>query len=191
MSDGFGGAQRTVSLTLYTDACIVKGRLTTTHRRISDALNEAPDGFLVLSDASFDAYRSTSLMQRSEFAQVNLGSVLFVVSDEVVAADPALATAKSPEEAFISIPPFSVTGRIHVLPERPLAEALNELRGRFIPVTDATHWSESLGEGRISAPLVAVNHARCQILAPHHEIDPWAGLPTGEAAEPPAEPTGW
>ena len=190
MSDGFGGAQRTVSLTLYTDACLVKGRLTTTHRRISDALNEAPDGFLVLADASFDTYRSTALIQRAEFAQVNLGSVLFAVPDEVVGADPAQATAKAAEEAFISIPPFTVTGRIHVVPERPLADALHELRGRFIPVTDATHWSDPLGEARITVPMVAVNHARCQILAPHHEIDPWAGLPT-EAAEPPAEPTGW
>jgi hypothetical protein len=191
MSDGFGGAQRTVSLVLYTDACVIKGKLTTPHRRISDALNEAPDGFLVLADASFDTYKKTALIQRAEFAQVNLGSVLFVVSDEIIDPDPARATAKAVEEAFIAVPPFTVTGHIHVIPERPLADALGELRGRFIPVTNATHWSDPLGEARTSAALVAVNHARCQILAPHQEVDPWAGLPAGEAAPPPAEPTGW
>ncbi len=31
----------------------------------------------------------------------------------------------------------------------------------------------------MTAALVAVNHARAQILAPHHEVDPWAGLGMG------------
>jgi hypothetical protein len=37
--------------------------------------------------------------------------------------------------------------------------------------------------------MVAINHARAQILAPHRETDPWAGLDrAGEApAVPPAE----
>ena len=84
-----------------------------------------------------------------------------------------------------------MTGRIHMLPERPLSDALGELRGQFIPVTDATHWSDALAEARTTVPMLAVNHARCQILAPHHEIDPWAGLGATEVAEPPAEATGW
>ena len=50
MTDGFGGASRTHQLTLYTDAFTVKGRLDTPHRRLTDALNEATDGFIVLSD---------------------------------------------------------------------------------------------------------------------------------------------
>ena len=52
----------------------------------------------------------------------------------------------------------------------------------------------------VTAALVAVNHARCQILAPHHEVDPWAGLamgatdagtPTSPTAPTTGEPTGW
>ena len=43
-------------------------------------------------------------------------------------------------------------------------------------MTDATFWSDQLGEGRKSALIVAVNHKRTQILAQHQEIDPWAGL---------------
>ncbi len=34
--------------------------------------------------------------------------------------------------------------------------------------------------------MVAVNHARAQILAPHREADPWAGL--DRAGEPSARP---
>lgn len=197
MSDGIGGALRTVSLTLFTDAFTVKGRLETPHRRISDALNEAQAGFLVLSDVQFDEYRTASAVMRAEFAQVNLGSVLFVVSNEVVAPEPALATPKTSEEALISIPPFTIRGRIHLAAERPLREALSELRGEFVPVTNAVYWSDALGEARNRVAIAAVNHARCQILAPHHEVDPWAGMPTGSPSDgpssdgPPSEPSGW
>ena len=197
MSDGIGGSLRTISLKMFTDAFTVKGRLETRHRRISDALNEAQAGFLVLSDVQFDEYRTASAVMRAEFAQVNLGSVLFVVSDEVVAPEPALATPKVSEEALISIPPFTIRGRIHLLAERPLREGLSELHGEFIPVTNAVYWSDSLGEARTSVAIAAVNHARCQILAPHHEVDPWAGMPTGSPSDgkssdgSPSEPSGW
>ena len=198
MTDGFGGALRTTSITLYTDEFTVKGKLETPQRRVTDALNGSTEGYIVLAEATFDEHRSATSLLSAEFAQINLASVLFVVSDEDIGADPALVSPRHAEEALISVPPFRVTGRIHVLPERSLREALGELRGQFIPVTEATYWSDSLGEGRMTAALVAVNHARCQILAPHHEVDPWAGLGMGVAAPPetPApppggEPTGW
>jgi hypothetical protein len=191
MTDGIGGALRPVPITLYTDAFMIKGVVETRHRRISDALNEAAAAFLVLADARFDAFRSTSNLIQADYAQVNLASVLFAVSDEVLVADPARVTTRSPEEAMISVPPFTVTGRIHLEPERPLREALGLLSGAFIPVTDATYWSDSLGEARTSSHLVAVNHSRCQILAPHREIDPWAGvaMATDATPEPGDEPT--
>ena len=49
-------------------------------------------------------------------------------------------------------------------------------------MTDATYWSDTVGEARQSAPMVAVNHSRAQILAPHREVDPWAGLDRSAAA---------
>jgi hypothetical protein len=199
MIDRIGGGGRVVPLTLYTDAFTIRGRLETRHRRITDALNEAADGFLVLADVTFDEYRSAASPMRAEFAQINLGSVLFVVSDEVIDPDPRLASARVQEIAMISIPPFRITGQIHLVPEQPLRESLGQLRGAFIPITDATHWSDPLGEARTTVALVAVNHARCQVLAPHREVDPWAGLSTGSPAgevgstdtPPSTEPTGW
>ena len=84
---------------------------------------------------------------------------------------------------MISIPPFQVIGRIHLLPERDLREALVRADRPVLPVTDATYWSDSVGEARQSAPMVAINHQRAQILAPHREVDPWAGLDrAGETA---------
>lgn len=176
MFDLLGGEPASVSLTLYTDSFVIKGQLRTRQSRISDILNHADDDFLVLSDTVVDEYGSRELATRSEFAQVNLDSVLFAVADSDVEARPDLRTQKVSEQAMISIPPFRIIGRVHVLPERGLGEALSELTGRFLPVTEATFWSDVVGEARQTAPMVAINHHRAQILAPHREVDPWAGV---------------
>jgi hypothetical protein len=171
-----GGEPSLVALTLYTDAFVIRGSIRSRQGRISDILNQADEEFLVLTDTVVDEYGARGTPVKSEFAQVNLGAVLFAVADTSVEARPDLRTPKVSEQALISIPPFRVTGRIHLLPERDLREALSELTGRFIPVTDATYWSDSVGEARATAPMVAINHHRAQILAPHREVDPWAGL---------------
>jgi hypothetical protein len=177
-----GGEPTLVNLTLYTDAFVIRGSIRSRQGRISDILNQADEEFLVLTDTIVDEYGARGTTVKSEFAQVNLGAVLFAVADTTVEARPDLRTPKVSEQALISIPPFSVTGRVHLLPERDLREALSELTGRFIPVTEATYWSDSVGEARQTAPMVAINHHRAQIFAPHRDVDPWAGLDrSGEA----------
>jgi hypothetical protein len=178
-----GGEPNLVPLTLYTDAFVIKGTIRTRQGRITDILNQAEEDFLVISDAFVDEYGSRGTPVRSEYAQVNLGAVLFAVADTTVEPRPDLRTPKVSEQALIAIPPFRITGRVHLLPERDLREALNELTGRFVPVTDATYWSESIGEARATAPMVAINHTRAQIFAPNREVDPWAGLDRGGEGE--------
>ncbi len=186
-----GGDPLKVPLTLFTDAFVIKGTIRTRQGRVTDVLNLADEDFIILEDAVVDEFGSRAPAVRTEYAQVNLHAVLFVVSDTAVETRPDLRTPKVTEQALISIPPFRIVGRIHLLPERALHEALNELTGRFIPVTDATYWSDTVGEARTTAPLVAFNHRRAQILAPHRVVDPWAGIDRsaeggtlGQAADP-------
>jgi hypothetical protein len=186
----FGGAQQSVQLTLYTDAFVIRGSLETRQRRVTDILNHADDPFLVLSGVTVDEFGPHGQASTAEHAQVNLASVLFAVADNAVDTAPELRTPKVAEIAMIAIPPFRVTGRIHLLPERDVRSGLNELHGAFLPVTDAVYWSDSLGEARTTAALVAVNHARAQILAPHKEVDPWAGLDTSGASTAPVADEG-
>jgi hypothetical protein len=204
------GPPPTVALTLYTDAFIIRGSLVTRQRRITDILNQADDRFLVLAGVTSDEFGQRGETIRAEFAQVNLSAVIFAVADTAVETPAELRTPKVPEEALISVPPWKVTGQIHLMPEHGLREALRELTGHFLPVTGAAFWSDVLGEARQTAELVAVNHERAQILAPHTFVDPWADTrvpgaadspePAGEkppwpAADvpptPPTEPTGW
>jgi len=175
-SMSLGGELLDVDLTLYTDAFVIRGRIRTRQRRLTDILNLSDDPFLVVKEATTDEYGSHGIASRTDYAQVNLGAVLFAVADAPIEPRPDLRTPKVPEMALISIPPFKITGRIYLLPERDLQEALTELTGAFIPVTDATFWSDTVGEARSTAPMIAFNHNRAQILAPHQAVDPWSGL---------------
>ena len=187
MLSGIGGDLRTVTLTLYTDTHIVRATYATRQRRVTDILNEPDTDFIVVRDAVFDDFGTTTSPVRAEYAQLNLGAVLFAVADETVDSIPELRTPKVAEKALISIPPFKAVGNIHLLAERNLQESLEELVGRFLPVTDAEYWSDRVGEARQQAAMLAVNHARAQIMAPHREADPWAGLDrAGEASAVPA-----
>ena len=185
MFTGILGELRAAEITLVTDAFIIRGTIQTRHQRITDMLNTAEHDFLVLEQATFDEFGSTGATIQTDFAQVNLGAVLFGVADEPVEVTPELRVPKVSQRALISVPPFTVTGHIHLMPGRDLREALGELMGRFIPVTDAVYWSDRLGEARTAALIVAVNHTRAQVMAPHREVDPWAGLDrSGETATP-------
>jgi hypothetical protein len=175
-----GGELLRINLVLYTDAFVIRGTIRTRQPRITDILNAADEPFIVISEATTDEYGSSGVITKTEYAQVNLGAVLFAVADSTIEPRPDLRTPKVPEMALISIPPFKITGRIHLLPERDLHEALSELTGNFVPVTDATYWSDTVGEARATAPMIAFNHSRAQILAPHTEIDPWAGVNRGD-----------
>ncbi len=186
MFSGVGGEALSTGIKLVTDAFVVRGTILTRHRRITDMLNGADEDFLVLEDATFDEFGSSGVVTQTDFAQVNLGTVLFAVADHPVDPTPELRVPKVTERALVSVPPFTVTGHIHLLPERDLHQALGELVGRFIPVTEATYWSDRVGEARATALVVAVNHTRAHILAPHREVDPWAGL--DRSGEQPATP---
>jgi hypothetical protein len=175
MEQGWGSEQARVAMTLYTDTFVITGTLPTRQRRLSDILNLADDEFLVLADAVLMGLGRHGQRHAAANAQVNLAAVLFAVASEPVEPLPELRTPKVPETTLISIPPFSVTGRIHLMPERDVQSALLDLHGRFIPVTEATYWSDSLGEARRTAPMVAVNHARAQILSPYGDDAPTGG----------------
>jgi len=175
MDSGWGAEEHRVAMTLYTDAFLIRGSLPTRQRRLSDVLNFADEDFLVLSDAVLQGLGPGGARHAAANAQVNLGAVLFAITRESVETLPELRTPKTAQTTLVSIPPFSITGLIHLLPERDTRSALQELHGRFVPVTDATFWSDPLGEARQTVTMLAVNHARAQILSPY--------------APPAAEPT--
>jgi hypothetical protein len=179
------GDENRVELVLYTDALVTRGLVRTGQHRVTDILNHSDDAFIILEDVTVEELGHRGETTKAEYAQVNLDAVLFAVSNAEVPMMTELRTPKHASEAIISVPPFKVVGTIHLLPtENDLRQALVELTGRFLPVTDATYWSDLLGEARQQALMVAVNHKRAQILAPHKAVDPWAGIDPAPGAPP-------
>jgi hypothetical protein len=175
---------RALPLTLYTEQYVIRGTVQTRQHRVSDILNNADSPFLVLEDVTLEEHGTADPPMRAEFAQVNLGSVLFAVTLSTIEPMRELRTPKVAERALVSIPPFRVVGNIHLLPERNLRDALAEFHGHFLPVTDATYWAEGLGGQRETVAMVAVNHTLAQFFAPFREVDPWAGMSAGGPAPP-------
>ena len=125
MFDGVGGAPQSVALTLL-HRCVRDPRLAphAASDRVTDMLNLAEEPFLVLSDVTSDEFGSRGDQLRAEYAQVNLASVLFAVVDDAGRRRPrSCAPRRSPRRRCISIPPFKVTGNIHLMPEREPARA--------------------------------------------------------------------
>jgi len=179
---GMVAPEPSVEITLYTDAYLIRGSVRSRLPRVTDILNRSDEPFIVVEQVTVEEIGARGDVLKAEYAQVNLASVLFAISDTPVDTSPELRVTKMTEEAIVTIPPYKITGRIHLLQERQLRDALTELTGRFVPVTSATFWSDVLGVPRQQTLLVAVNHDRAQIMAPHRVVDPWAGL-----SSPPAE----
>ena len=174
-------------ITLFTDSLLVRGQIRTRQRRLSDVLNAAEASFLVLEDVVFEEFGSRAIADRASYAQINLATVLFGVSDQAVEPLPEMRMVKLKQMAILNVPPFHITGYIHLPPEADLHGALSEFEGRFLPVTEATYWSDRINEPRTSAPMVAVNHARAHILAPYEQRDVWE-VPTGRPGRAAARP---
>jgi hypothetical protein len=177
----FAAEEPKVAMTLHTDAYVIRGQVGSRQRRVTDILNDTDRDFLVLTDVVLDEYGAHGGTTKADFAQVNLASILFAIAEAAGESYAELRTPKVQEEALISIPPFKIIGQIHLMPNSNLRDALSQLTGRFVPVTEATYWSDTLGEARTSSPLVAFNRSRAQILAPHRAVDPWEGIQGGSA----------
>jgi hypothetical protein len=175
-----------LELVLYTDALIARGTILTRQHRISDILNLSEAPFLVLENVTVTDLDGLGEPIVADVAQINLDTVLFAVTNTRIDPLPGLRTPKLQREAIVSVPPFRITGTLH-LPAGAanLREAITDLTDRFVPVTDAEVEAPSLQIGPEHALMVAVNHRRAQIFAryalpgdrPVDEAsagDPWA-----------------
>jgi len=171
---------------LYTDAYVVRGWISTYQRRLSDLLNAADPDFLVVEEVALEEFRTGDVIRKAPFAQINLNTVLFAVGEQTVESKPEFRIPKVREQALVIVPPFRITGHIHLPQAAELRSALMGLTGRFLPVTEVTYWSEALKEPQTTADMVAVNHARAQIFAPYEEPNVWRGL-EGESVQISAE----
>lgn len=177
--------QARMAVRLYTDHYLVRGSVSTTRERLVDVLNGTSD-YVVLENAFFDEFGSREIVGQAPFVRVNLAMIILAAPEDAVepAADAIEPAAEAPgtatrDQVLLAVPPYRITGRLELRNDQDLRDGIEGLSSRFVEVTEATFWSESLNEPRTRAPLVAVNHRRSHVVAPFEERDVWAGVDDG------------
>lgn len=126
-----------VAVDCYTGAYRVSGRIATRFERVADIVNLAPASHLVVEQATVSEYAAPAATMSAPQVLLALDELLFVVvGASRPNARPEMRILKRAVQAQLAIPPFRLTGAVHVsVGSRPLDGLLN-VTDRFLPMTD-------------------------------------------------------
>ncbi len=136
--DTFVGADPTaVEIDCYTSAYRVSGRTATRFSRVSDIVNQLSSTHLVVTQATMSEYGAPSSTLGAAQVLVALDEVLFIVSHAVDAASrPEMRIPKRAVMAQLALPPFRLTGSVHVPQGSRPGDGLLNVGDRFVSMTD-------------------------------------------------------
>jgi hypothetical protein len=157
---------QSVALDVYTDAYRVSGKMATRFSRVADIVNEASSTHLVLEEATISEYADPTATVSALQALVNLDEALLVIAAET--GDPASrADMRIPKRAIraqIGIPPFRITGAVHVPQGSSPVDGLLNAGDRFLPMTEVTIASGAYPELGRTASAVAFQRVRAHLI---------------------------
>jgi hypothetical protein len=160
---GIGNAA-SVSVDVYTAAYRVSGSIETPFSRITEILNQLSGAHLEVKRATIREYDDASATIAAPSALVSVEEILMMVAGELTGASGEMRVPKRPVRAHLAIPPFRITGTVHVpIGSRPV-DGLLVGSDQFTAVTDATITSGSHPEFERTAPVLAVRRRRAHVL---------------------------
>jgi hypothetical protein len=151
MTDLFGGDSfqasfREAQVDAYTAAFRVSGTIRTRFSRVADMINLQSGSHLTIEQATISEYADPAATLSAPQSLVAIEELLVFVAAEGPDAAPSseMRIAKRPVKAQLAIPPFRLTGTIHVAQGSRPVDGLLNLHERFILMTDvqlasATH----------------------------------------------------
>ena len=160
---------------VFTVDSYVVGDISAQHGRLSDTLNNLDQDYLILENVEFGPLQADQGEAcHSPYVELSRGSIILAVpqtgkSAAVVKDDLErkrwLWVLKHPHAVFLSVPPFAVRGRLHLLKETQLRDAVLSTRVAFLAVTDAEAIHLPSGE-RIKGETMLVSRARLAFFCP-------------------------
>lgn len=131
---------RHVGVDVYTAAYRVSGQLATRFTRVADIVNQHTGSHLAIEQATVSEYADPAATIGALRVLVTMDEVLFIVAAATEAAG-ARAEMRIPKRAIraqLALPPFRLTGQIHVAQgSRPVDGILN-VSDRFMAMTEVT-----------------------------------------------------
>jgi hypothetical protein len=153
-----------VRVDLYTAAYRVSGTISTRFTRITDILNLITANHVLVEQATISEYDDQTATLSAQQVQVALDQLLFGSAAVEAVARPEMRIPKRPIKAQIAIPPFRLTGTVHVTQGSRPAEALLNATDRFLPMTEVTIASAAHAELGRQAPAIAVQRRLAHVL---------------------------
>lgn len=150
---------------MYTHAYRVSGKTATRFSRVADIVNLASATHLLIEEATVSEYADPTATVSALQVLVNLDEALLVISGQDEAATrPEMRIPKRAVRAQIGLPPFRLTGSVHV-PQgsRPVDGVLNA-SDRYLPMTEVTIACGPYPELARSAKAIAFQRARAHVI---------------------------
>lgn len=131
---------KAVAVDVYTAAYRVSGQTSTRFERVSDIVNQVTSTHLLVEEATVTEYADPAGTMTGPVL-VTLAEILFVIADTGVdpsGTRPEMRIPKRPVRAQVALPPFRLTGLVHVPPGSRPVDGLLNASDRFLPMTDVT-----------------------------------------------------
>jgi hypothetical protein len=148
---------RAAAVDVYTAAYRVSGNTATRFSRVADICNQQTSTHFLIEQATISEYADPTATISALQAEVALTEVVFVVGGQTDGGvRPEMRIPKRPVRAQVAVPPFRITGMVHI-PQgsRPIDGLLN-VGDRFLPMTEVTVVSGAHPELGRTAEAVAV-----------------------------------
>jgi hypothetical protein len=154
-----------VSLDVYTDAYRVSGTIATRFSRVADIVNQTTSTHLLIEQVTISEYADPKATISALQLLLNLNEALIVIATAADATGrPEMRIPKRAVRAQIGLPPFRVTGSIHVPQGSRPADGVLNASDRYLPMTEVTIACGAHPELARTAEAVAFQRARAHLL---------------------------
>jgi hypothetical protein len=163
-TEGFG-ALREVEVEVHTSAYRITGTVRTPFGRVAEILNQLPSTHLAVERATLSEHAGDASVLAAPNALIALDEIVLLIAGELSGEPRAeMRIQKRPVRAQLELPPFRITGQIHVpIGSRPIDGLLNVV-DRFVPMTDVTVISSSHPHLERTVPALALRRDRAHVL---------------------------
>jgi hypothetical protein len=153
-----------VSVDVYTAAYRVSGTMTSRFTRVADILNQANSTHLVLDHATVSEYAAPGATLGAQQVHVPVEEILLFLAQTAGAGSPDLRIPKRAVRAQLGVPPFRLTGTVHIPQGSRPVDGLLNAADRFLPMTDVAIACATHPELERSVPALAVQRRRAQVI---------------------------
>jgi hypothetical protein len=158
-------AVQSVNVDVYTAAYRVSGVSNSRFSRVADILNQVVSTHLIVEQATISEYADPTATLSASQVLMTLDEILFVVThDTDHVTRPEMRIPKRAVRAQVGLPPFRITGSLHIAQGSRPADGLLNVAERFVPITDATITSAAFPELGREVGALAIQRSRAHVM---------------------------